>query len=120
VSHRHHRWRCTRTALVLVVALLVTSLPALGGEPQSPAPAPGKGGITASAERAAKAMAPAMKANPSAARAQGQPPASTANRGTWAFFKSPVGAAILATFGVGVGYALYSTQHDRVKSPGKQ
>jgi hypothetical protein len=105
-------------ALVLAIALIVTSLPALGAEPQSLTPAPGKVGIKVSAERAAKALAPTMKAEPRAARAQTTSGADT--RGGWAFFKSPAGAVILATLGAGVGYALYSTQHDRIHSAGKK
>jgi hypothetical protein len=37
-----------------------------------------------------------------------------------AFFKTGPGIAVLAVIAVGVGYALYSTQHDRVHSPGKE
>jgi hypothetical protein len=36
------------------------------------------------------------------------------------FFKTGPGIAVLAVFAAGVGYALYSSQHDRVHSPGKQ
>jgi hypothetical protein len=36
------------------------------------------------------------------------------------FFKTGPGIAVLAVFAAGVGYALYSAQHDRVHSPGKQ
>ena len=35
------------------------------------------------------------------------------------FFKRPVGIAVLAAFGVGVGYALYSSQNDRIRSEGR-
>lgn len=116
--HRHRRWRGTaRVAFVLAVALIVTSLPAFAGEPQSLTPAPAKS-IKVSAERVAKAFAPKLKADPSAAK--GQATTNTAGRGSWSFFKSPVGAAILVTVGAGVGYALYSVQHDRIHSAGKQ
>jgi hypothetical protein len=37
-----------------------------------------------------------------------------------AFFKSTTGILVLSTLAVGVGYALYSTSHDRVTSAGKQ
>jgi hypothetical protein len=36
------------------------------------------------------------------------------------FFKTPTGAVVLAVMIVGVGYALYSAQHDRINSPGKK
>lgn len=35
------------------------------------------------------------------------------------FFKKPLGIAVLAAFGVGVGYALYSSQNDRIRSSGR-
>ena len=35
------------------------------------------------------------------------------------FFKTPTGAVVLAVMVVGVGYAIYSAQHDRIHSPGK-
>ena len=35
------------------------------------------------------------------------------------FFKRPVGIAVLAAFGIGVGYALYSSQNDRIRSTGR-
>jgi hypothetical protein len=36
------------------------------------------------------------------------------------FFKSKPGLAALAIMAAGVGYALYSTKNDRIKSPGKE
>jgi hypothetical protein len=36
------------------------------------------------------------------------------------FFKSGPGMAAIAVLAVGTGYALYSAQHDRIHSPGKQ
>jgi hypothetical protein len=35
------------------------------------------------------------------------------------FFRTPVGLAVLAAFGVGVGYALYSSSNDRIRSSGR-
>jgi hypothetical protein len=40
--------------------------------------------------------------------------------GSPSFFKKPAGIAVLITLAAGVGYALYSTQHDRLHSPAKQ
>lgn len=37
-----------------------------------------------------------------------------------AFFKTGPGIAVIAAVAVGVGYALYSTSHDRIHSPGRQ
>jgi hypothetical protein len=36
------------------------------------------------------------------------------------FFKTPTGAVVLAVMAIGVGYAIYSAQHDRIHSPGKE
>lgn len=36
------------------------------------------------------------------------------------FFKSRPGEIALAVMAVGTGYAVYSAQHDRIKSPGKK
>jgi hypothetical protein len=35
------------------------------------------------------------------------------------FFKSPLGVAVIAAFGVGLGYALYSASNDRIRSEGR-
>lgn len=35
------------------------------------------------------------------------------------FFRRPVGIAVLAAFGVGLGYALYSSSNDRIRSSGR-
>jgi hypothetical protein len=40
--------------------------------------------------------------------------------GSPSFFKKPAGIAVLATLAAGVGYAIYSAKHDRIKSPGKK
>lgn len=40
--------------------------------------------------------------------------------GLSSFFKSRPGAIAIVVMAIGTGYAIYSTQHDRVKSPGKQ
>jgi len=105
------RWRLARfVALAVIIALC--PLPALAGDQGQPAT--GKTpGIRASA--AAIATRQPLAASPSAA-AQGQ-----SNPGKPAsFFKSPVGVVVLATLAAGVGYAIYSTQNDRITSPVKQ
>jgi hypothetical protein len=35
------------------------------------------------------------------------------------FFRTPAGAAVLVAFGVGLGYALYSSSNDRIRSSGR-
>ena len=36
------------------------------------------------------------------------------------FFKSGPGIVAIAVMAIGAGYAIYSTQNDRIKSPGKE
>lgn len=100
-------------ALAVVVAL--APLPAFAGESTPPAK-PGTG-LTASAERIAAAEA--FRVQPQAARAQ-ESGWTNPDRGSTNFFKSPAGILTLVVVGVGTGYALYSTSHDRVKSPGRE
>src|SRR5687768_1112229 len=35
------------------------------------------------------------------------------------FFRTPAGAAVLVAFGAGLGYALYSSSNDRIRSSGR-
>ena len=99
---------------VLVVALVLaaTPLPTLAGEP--PAPAPPRPSLNTLVKQAA-AVTPIAPA-----RAQTATGADKSEFGSPSFFKKPAGIAVLAALAAGVGYALYSTQHDRVSSPAKQ
>ena len=105
------RWRLARfVALAVIIALC--PLPALAGDQGQPAT--GKTpGIRASA--AAIATRQPLEASRSTA-AQGQ---STPGKAA-SFFKSPIGVVVLATLAAGVGYAIYSTQNDRITSAAKQ
>ena len=104
-------WRCRPARLMLALSIALCPLAAFAGDQDQPA---GKvPGIRASA--AAIATRQPLAASASAA-AQGQ-----SNPGKPAsFFKSPVGVVVLATLAAGVGYAIYSTQNDRITSPVKQ
>jgi hypothetical protein len=51
--------------------------------------------------------------------AQSQQAEGSAALQSGSFFKSPVGIAVLAAFGAGVGYALYSASNDRIRSSGR-
>ena len=51
--------------------------------------------------------------------AQDQTGAPRTDLGSSSFFKTPAGIITLVAVGAGVGYALYSTSHDRIKSPGR-
>jgi len=104
------RWRLARL-IALAVIIALCPLPALAGDQDQPA---GKApGIRASA--AAIVTRQPLAASPSAA-AQGQSNAGKSG----SFFKSPIGVVVLATLAAGVGYAIYSTQNDRITSPVKQ
>jgi len=59
----------------------------------------------------------AAPARPSGARDARQGSAST---NSTSFFKSRPGMIALAIMATGTGYAIYSAQHDRIHSPGKQ
>jgi hypothetical protein len=51
-----------------------------------------------------------------AVRAQSQ---GTTDLSSRSFFRTPGGIATLVALAAGVGYAVYSTSHDRVKSPAR-
>ena len=102
-------------AILLTVAVALTPVPALASEmtPASKAaPQPRVSLRTAVAREAAK-----MATATTVARHDEQSTGSTGGSG---FFKSKPGMIALVVMAVGTGYALYSAQHDRVKSPAKQ
>ena len=66
----------------------------------------------------ARDLKPAVPAPRTARRSEKQ--ASNPATDSPTFFKTGPGIAVLAVIAAGVGYALYSTQHDRISSPGKQ
>ena len=100
-------------ALVVALILTATPLPSFAGEP--PAPAPPTPTLTALVQQAA-AVTPLAPARGKSSAAQ----SGKADLGSPSFFKKPAGIAVLITLAAGVGYALYSTQHDRVHSAGKK
>jgi hypothetical protein len=116
VIERACRWRNACTAIAVAAAVLVAPLPALAADSPPPTPAPAKPGITASADRAAVELASSARVEPRAP----QPEPKTGGKDKWSFFKSPAGALVLGAVAAGAGYAIYSTSHDRVHSPGKQ
>lgn len=48
-----------------------------------------------------------------------QTPAPRTDLKSKSFFKTPAGLATLVIFGAGVGYALYSSSNDRIRSEGR-
>lgn len=100
--------------LLLAAAVAAAPLPAVAGDSHEPAqPGPG---IKASAAKAVAAEAARPAAGVRMARSQDTP---RTDLGSSSFFKSPAGIIALVAVGVGVGYALYSTSNDRIKSPAR-
>ena len=115
MSDKDRPWRRPLVpALAVALALVVAPLPAQAGDPTArPASAPG---IAAAAQKAVTAQV--KTTGPVRAFSQSTTTAKT-DLGSSSFFKTPAGIITLAVVGAGVGYALYSTSHDRIKSPGK-
>lgn len=105
-------WRSPLARLVaLAVVIALCPLPALAGDQGQPVEK--TPGIRASAAAVA-ARAP-LAAKPAAV----QGPSAGPNRSA-SFFKTPLGVVVLAAMAGGVGYAIYSTQNDRITSPAKE
>jgi hypothetical protein len=69
---------------------------------------------------AAVRAAAAREAGPMRERRAAQAPAApSADLRSGSFFKSKAGVATLVIFGAGVGYALYSSSNDRIRSTGR-
>jgi hypothetical protein len=98
-------------ALAAIVTLV--PLPVLAGGASQPAKAPG---LRASVARLGVLARPATPRAPTVRLKQ----AGGADLRSPSFFKRPVGVVVLATLAVGAGYAIYSTQHDRISSAGKK
>jgi hypothetical protein len=96
---------------MLALAVVVAPLPVAAAEAQ-PAAKPAKS-LVASAEKAAAVAAVNAAAAPSMAQA------GSTDLGSSSFFKTRAGAIALVLVAAGLGYTIYSTSNDRVKSPGK-
>jgi hypothetical protein len=111
-THRVWRRTCAR-----VVAAGMTI--ALASAPLAAAESPAQPSINLRAA-VAKAASTARLESSSTARVQ------TAQQGTAmapeskAFFKTPLGIAVIAIVGSGTAYAVYSAQHDRIHSTTRQ
>jgi len=108
-------WSRPRRALVGLVSVLLIPIPASAADKVQSSPPPLR-----SALADVRARGPAVPPAPlKTTRRAEQAPAGPATESR-AFFKTPAGIVVLAALGAGVGYALYSAQHDRVSSPGKK
>jgi hypothetical protein len=106
-------------ASLVATTLISAPLPGLAAEHQPTAPNPNTASLLVQAHQAAASLVRPSELQAQASQAQTPAPAGTEDRDSWAFFKSPIGIAVLATLAVGTGYAIYSAQHDRIHSPGK-
>ena len=113
MKHQFRTWRLAARALVLALVVAAIPLPSLAEETSKPV---ATAGIQASI---AKAAAPRN----SVRRRQQAKPATTADKadlGSTSFFKKPVGIAVLAIVGAGIGYMAYSLSNDRIHSVVRQ
>jgi hypothetical protein len=100
--------------MALALMTTLTPLPLAAAESGSKAkPGPIRASVAKISAKDASAMPAAKRseARASAQQTQGQ---------DRSFFKSGPGILALAVMVVGTGYAIYSTQNDRIKSPGKE
>ena len=103
-----------RSALALALVTTLTPLPLAAAESgTSPKPGPIRASV---AKISAKDTAAMRAARRSDSRGATQPTQGQDR----SFFKTGPGIIALAIMGAGVGYAIYSTQNDRIKSPGKE
>jgi hypothetical protein len=99
--------------IALVVAVAAAPLPVMAGESQQPASS--TPGIRASVARAVDGETRAVTAHARTVRAA----QTQADLGSPSFFKTPAGLVTLVAVAAGLGFALYSTSNDRVKSPNR-
>ncbi len=101
--------------LVLVVGVSLAA-PLAGAQELSPAPkaaAPNPQPIAAAAAAKVEGLEPAEAALATTQATEPDPTTSDAK----SFFKSPKGILALTLAVAGVGYTIYSSQHDRITSP---
>lgn len=101
--------------LALAIAVAAAPLPCLAGDSTAPAQPGPK--LLASIQKAVAIEAQTVRKAPSARATQSSGGTTSTDLGSRSFFKTPAGIITLLALGAGVGFALYSTSHDRVKSP---
>lgn len=104
-------WRST--AVLLAISIATAPLPALAEETDGTT-AKASPGIRTSVEKVVTTQV-LVTTRPVAAARQ----STSTDLSSKTFFKTPAGIAVLVALGAGIGYALYSTSNDRVKSPAK-
>jgi hypothetical protein len=111
------QWRRALRVFAIAAAVAAAPLPALAGE--SPSPPSGAPSITESAARLVAAGRLVAQDRAARSRMAAGAAAAQTDLGSPGFFRSPAGIITLVAIGAGVGYALYSTSNDRVKSPAR-
>lgn len=116
----HRGWS---RAVLLVLCVALVPLPAFAAEASASSNTPPGPATTASVPDLKAAVVKAVERDLAvrpapAARRSAQ--STVPNADSPSFFRSPAGVLVLAVFAAGVGYAIYSTQNDRINSPGKQ
>ena len=114
MTHRVKSWIARgKRAIALAVVLTLAPLPVLAAA--EPGPSRKVGPIRASVAKITSNKTPkVVTARSREARSATQ---SGQDR---SFFRTGPGILALAVMVVGTGYAIYSTQNDRIKSPGKE
>jgi len=109
VKDQLRTWRLAARVLVLAMVVAAVPMPSLAGEPPTPPATP----LKASIEKAAASHSEALQ--------QAKPAAiDKTELGSNSFFKKPVGIAVLAIVGAGIGYMAYSMSNDRIHSVVRQ
>jgi hypothetical protein len=116
VTHRVKLWSARgRRAIALAVVFTLAPLPVLAAA--EPGPSPKSAPIRASIAKIPTTKSPKMSTARSREARGATQSASGQDR---SFFKTGPGILALAVMVAGTGYAIYSTQNDRIKSPGKE
>jgi hypothetical protein len=120
VTLRQRRWRGpTRRAALLVLAASLLPLPAFAADSTAKAAPDAKPVAHVSLKQAVASEAartPLLNARTTETRHDDQAGPSK----TSSFFHSRPGMIAIAVMALGGGYAVYSANHDRIKSPGKK
>ena len=116
MTHSVKSWSANvRRATALAAVLALAPLPVAAAAEQSPSQKAGP--IRASVAKISLKDTAKM---PSARRSEARGATQSAPGQDRSFFKTAPGILAIAVMVVGTGYAIYSTQNDRIKSPGKE
>jgi hypothetical protein len=119
VTHRVNLWSAGgRRAIALVVVLTLAPLPVLAAA--EPGPSRKSAPIRASIAKIPSTRTPKTPKLSTAGAREARGATQSASGQDRSFFKTGPGILALAVMVAGTGYAIYSTQNDRIKSPGKE